>query len=150
MEFTGMALYTKEEIGRALEAYDQTVAHPKDLVSAKIKQAELDFEPTWLGKLLGVKTLVDMYKKSDARRSISYDRFVLESKFVSFTEDEVELLDKYSDKKLFCHKYENWVYGNEYWQVKNLYNGGKDCYLNPNQAAFVNRFKNKEKSQCQN
>lgn len=143
-EFTGMALYTKEEIGCALESYKKEIDWANNLLKDKICEAESKFKPTIWDKLFGNESLKD--KQPTFTR---YKDWLYGEGYITFTEDERKRIDTLNRfYNMYCLG--GWLDEDEYWQVKNLYNGGKDCYLNPNQAAFVNRFKNKEVSQCQN
>jgi hypothetical protein len=136
MEFKGMALYGVEEIGSALEEYRTSVNEVKAIIREKVAQAELDWKPTWWQKLWGVKTLEQYWKSNTMWQG--YWGFLDSEGFVTFNEDEVSKLT-YVDGRDFNMVFYYW--SSEYNQIKNLYNGGKECYLNPNQAAFVNKFK---------
>ena len=135
MEFKGMALYNVDEIRSALEEYRTYINEVKAIIRGKIVQAELDWKPTWWQKLWGVKTLKKVYIRQTFHWG--YEYFLIQYKFITFNEEEEALLEivgaiGYMDFPLWS---------SEYNQIKNLFNGGKECYLNPNQAAFVNKFK---------
>lgn len=134
-EFTGMALYTKEEIGRALEAYKKELEWGNNTLNHKIFEAESKFKPTILDKLFGNKSLKD--KKPTFTR---YKDWLYHDGYLVFTQDEHKRIDNLNKfYNMYCLGV--WLFEDEYNQVKNLYNGGKDCYLNPNQARFVNEYK---------
>ena len=54
-EFTGMALYDKDEIGRALVSYKKELEWVNSTINHKICEAESKFKPTILDKLFGSK-----------------------------------------------------------------------------------------------
>jgi len=136
MEFKGMALYNKDEIGSALEEYRTSINEVKAIIRGKVAQAELDWKPTRWQKLWGVKTLKQYWQSDTMWRG--YWNFLYKDGIISFNEYELEML-RYLEGSYFSMRLDTWL--NEYNQIKNLFNGGKECYLNPNQAAFVNRFK---------
>lgn len=136
MEFKGMALYNIDEIRSALEEYRTSISEVEAIIREKVAQAELDWKPTWWQKLWGVKTLEEYWGCSDSWRS--YYNFLYEEVLITFSIDEFNMIE-YIGGEYFCMNLDNW--SSEYNQIKNLFNGGKECYLNPNQAAFVNKFK---------
>ena len=141
MEFKGMALYSVDEIGSALEEYRSSINEVKAIIREKVAQAELDWKPTWWNKLWGVKTLEQHWKNDKMWEGLimqGYWSFLYSNDFITFNEDELSKLI-YVDGKEFSMELSYWL--SEYYQIKALFNGGKECYLNPNQAAFVNKFK---------
>lgn len=136
MEFKGMALYNIDEIGSALEEYRTSINEMEAIIREKVAQAELDWKPTRWQRLWGVKTLEEYWGCSDSWRS--YYNFLYKEVLITFSVDEFNMME-HIDGKYFCMNLGNWL--TEYNQIKNLFNGGKECYLNPNQAEFVNKFK---------
>jgi hypothetical protein len=136
MEFKGMALYNIDEIRSALEEYRTSINEVKAIIRGKVAQAELDWKPSRWQKLWGIKTL-EQYWKSDTMWR-GYWSFICTESLITFKEYEWEML-RYVDGDYFTMRLDNWL--TEYNQIKSLFKGGKECYLNPNQAAFVNKFK---------
>ena len=137
-EFTGMALYTKDEIGRALKSYAKEVHWADNLLQTKTKFAEDNFKPSWWQKLFKI-TLKDTHMDSWK----TYYEHLYDKGYYTFSEEEFKRIKYLNAYKNFYY-FGNWRFEDECEQVKNLYDGGKDCYLNPNQSAFVNEWKNKE------
>ena len=74
---------------------------------------------------------------------MTYEEELFKKGHISFTDLElkrIESLNAY--KNFYCLGI--WIFNNQYLEIKNLFNGGKDCYLNPSQAKFINSYKNKE------
>lgn len=141
MNFEGMALYTEAEIRSALDnyciGYDKACEALNSLIDA-IESVE--YKPSFLYRLFGVKDLVSRYT--------FWDEYVVQYRFIewckkkgyiSVPKDYYDIVDPFTP----WYTWFKLVKSDEYTQVKNLFNGGKDCYLNPNQAAFVNKYKEK-------
>ena len=137
-EFMGAALYTKEEIGKALKAYNKEVTWADKLLQEKTKYAESRFKPSFWDKVSGNTTL---YKKMD-NMFMTYAEELFYRDWIEFTDEEYSRLDELNAYYNMSYL-GSWEYERSYLQVKNLYNGGKDCYLNPDQASFVNKYKTK-------
>ena len=132
--FNGAALYTKAEIGRALDN--------RKLLNSKYSKIEK----------LAIKATqsVDVsYKKFGFLWTVSksdYDNLLSSCDFMfgsylwrhKWLEDE-GYITKWQSEGINNHCL--WYTG-ELRDIKNLYNGGKSCYLNPKQAEFVNYYKN--------
>lgn len=143
--FTGAALYTKEEIGKALDNYAIKIDLAEEILKRKVLEAEIGYEPSVWDRLRFIKTLKEKYEanvKSDPFRGfLSYEGWLMCRGYMTLTKQQSDLSQSL---QYFVIQYAfspEWLHMKEYNQVKNLYNGGKDCYLNPEQAEFVNRFK---------
>lgn len=147
--FNGAALYTKDEISKALDAYDKAVKVREDFIDNKVKLAEGKFIPSWWDKLHKIKTLKDKYRRwlhGGSFRWTSYHGWCNDNNLLDFSEEDGAWLEELSLYEYTYTKFNQWVYTNISEEVKDLYNGGKDCYLNPDQAHFVNKFKNYEEN----
>lgn len=137
-EFMGMAIYTKEDIGCALKNYKTNHAKAEYILKDAVTRAELNYKPTWMDRVLYRAT--DLYKKYQSADQYDNYEFWLQSKgLLKFSEVDSKFIGIFIHSYFFHLDLSNC--GNEYNQIRNLYNGGKDCYLNPRQASFVNRFK---------
>ena len=132
--FTGMALYTKEEIGLALNnrevLYDKYATIYRNTITTT-KGVDTSYK-RW-GFLWKVKRTAhdDMREACDFLfGAYSYNHEWLEDKgFIT------KVQSNNISNHLYCLK-------KEYKDIKNLFNGGVGCYLNPEQAKFVNYYKN--------
>jgi hypothetical protein len=133
-DFRGMAVYNVDEIRSALERYETAIGAVEIIIQEKVKQAELEWQPTWWQKIRGVKTLREEFQNKD--NWWSYNRYLDMYDYIKFNEEQLLLL-RYLEYS--WASYSGWE--GEYIEIKALFNGGKECYLNPSQAAFVNTFK---------
>lgn len=140
-EFLGMALYTKEEIGSAIDNYKTGLESAKTLLEDLINNAENKWHPSWWDKLWRIETLREKY--SDGRSWFNYTSWLLNYDYMEFDNETKETFSPYDFNSTFTYNLSYW--GAEYTQIRSLFNGGKDCYLNPNQAKFVNYFKDDNK-----
>lgn len=137
-DFLGMALYTKEEIGSALDNYRLRVNTARGIVRKQVALAESEYQPSWWYKLWRELTLFEKYT-SERYFMDTYHGWLHDNKYITFSkEDESSFYD--IDRKGWGNFYMS-LWETEYNQVKDLFNGGKDCYLNPTQCRFVNKFK---------
>ena len=131
--FNGAALYTKAEIGKALD-------NRKALNTKYIRIEQVAMENTMLVdksyKRLGFLWTV---RKSDYENMMSDCDFMFGSYLY---------LHKWLLAKGYINQAESdgihnhsHCFSSKVKAIKNLYNGGKDCYLNPEQAQFVNYYK---------
>lgn len=137
--FTRAALYTKEEIKSALDYYKTEVSWAEGLIKVKVTEAEAKFTPSLWDKIAGHKTLSDRLNNM----FMTYEEELFRKGYISFTDLELKRIES-------LNAYENfyclgvWIFDKQYSEIKSLFNGGKDCYLNPLQAEFINRYKHKE------
>ena len=113
--FNGMALYSKEEIGKALDNKRDLTLYCKKVTNAALDKAK-DTETS--------------YKRLGFLWSIFRTEF----------DDIKEDVDPFYGRDI-CNLHLN-TYKSTVKEITNLYNGGKDCYLNPEQAKFINSYKN--------
>lgn len=90
-------------------------------------------------KLIGNKTL----EKKTSNMFMTYEEQLYRFGWMELTKEEKTRLDDLNAYNKFNYL-GVWLYKKEHLEIKNLFNDGKDCYLNPSQAAFVNKYKNKE------
>jgi len=131
--FTGMALYTKEEIGKALKNID-SLSNKYEKIEAlavqKTKETDASFK-RW-GFLWTIKRTAydDLVSAASIYGYYYYKRqWLLDNGYIDVNQG--------LGIRNHCDSWSSTPS-----QVKNLYNGGKDCYLNPDQARFVNEYKN--------
>ena len=136
-EFLGMALYKEEEIRSALDNFREVYNKVNKMFKDKISVAENNYTPTRWGRFWYGATLKDYYRGNNNWQT--YYSWLEEGGFITFTEEELVLVFKVNTScRFYMDKFET-----EYRQVKDLFNGGKDVYLNPQQARMVNKFKEK-------
>jgi hypothetical protein len=136
-EFLGMALYTKDEIGSAISNYLVRSGNADEVLKSCVRDAEKNWTPSWWDKLWGVTTLYDKYKGCATWGD--YAKWLSSEGYMVFTEEQKEIIKVFTYESMFT--FNTSLLESTYKQVKNLTNGGKDCYLNPSQAQFVNYFK---------
>tara|TARA_R110002153_G_scaffold58217_2_gene159656 strand:+ start:665 stop:1099 length:435 start_codon:yes stop_codon:yes gene_type:complete len=132
--FNGMALYSKEEIGKALDNKRDLTLYCKKVTNAALDKAK-DTETSY--KRLGFLWSIFRTEFDDIKEDV--DPF-----YGIYWYLEDCLFDRgYLDKKQrdICNLHLN-TYKSTVKEITNLYNGGKDCYLNPEQAKFINSYKN--------
>lgn len=137
--FTGAALYTEDEIRKALHSYEKEVEWADNLLKSKVTYAESRFKPSLWDKIVGNTTL----EKKTANMFMTKEEQLYRFGWMELTKEEYKRLDDLNRYDKFNYL-GVWLYQQEYLEIKNLFNGGKDCYLNPSQAAFVNKYKNLE------
>ena len=126
-EFTGMALYSQSDIKVALTNYLAYSTGVVKEVHAAVDSAESNYRPSLWNKLLGKTELKDMRSRFSF---MSYEAELAHTGYISF--------DLY-------FKYEVLIaFGKSYNSIHDLYGSGRDCYLTPSQAKFVNKFKDME------
>lgn len=131
-DFTGMALYNKDEIKSALSNYSDGLGDAQLLLANLILDAETNFTPTWWDSLWKINTLKAKYKQNSPS-NWSYSSWLHVRGYVNLTAHE-ELEDYLG----WSCRLDRWK--DEFDQITNLTSGGKDCYLNPIQSEFVNKF----------
>ena len=144
--FNGAALYTKEEIGKALTTYENEIKQREEFIAKKVKEAEEKFTPNWKDKLFKVKTLHDKYWRwyTGGFRWYTYQQWLNIRGYLLITDEEGKWLQKLSHYKYDSVYFDVFYHTETNCDVKALYNGGKDCYLSPKQAYFISKFKNYE------
>ena len=137
MEFKGATTFTKHSIDMALDKYRKEVEWAKQLLKDKVALAESQFKPTWFDKLRGKNTLQDKYNNM----FMTYEGNLYVYNLIDFEEDELSRL------RNLCYYGLNylgiWEYKEEYEQVYNLSLGG-ESYFNPDQAGFIDKYRNLE------
>lgn len=136
-EFTGMALYSQSDIKAALTNYRIGLDRAKVLLAKFIKEAEDNWQPNWWDKVRGVVTL--KHKYMDCADYEGYFEFILEENFLQVGEEDYKVLEPHLFMGMFNSDLSRG--STEYNQITNLYGSGRDCYLTPSQAKFVNKFK---------
>lgn len=139
-EFTGMALYSQSDIKVALTNYKIGLDRAKVLLAKLIKEAEYNWQPSWLDKLWQVKTLHDKFV--DSSSYTNYLRYLEIRGYIEFNDEAWEIIGTYYERSLLYTGLSEWAA--ESHQITNLYGSGRDCYLTPTQAKFVNKFKDME------
>ena len=137
-DFNGMALYEIDEIRSALENYRTTYNKVNQKFKDKASVAEEKYTPTRWGKFWHGNTLKD-YHSNDNNWENWYC-WLYDRGFITLTEKELDLVRVVnSSYRFYMDRFET-----EYSQVKDLFNGGKACYLSPMQSRMVNEFKEKK------
>lgn len=144
--FLGAALYNEAEIRKALVNYEASHNKALSLQNVLIQKAIDEYKPNWFYKLFSKGSLWDRYRFWRDEDCIS------EKSFHGWVMSDVISLYKGTlseEHYLILSEHTHWYSGvvvtrESYRQIKNLFNGGKDVYLNPPQAAFVNYWKNLE------
>tara|TARA_R110000851_G_scaffold138674_1_gene275452 strand:- start:48 stop:470 length:423 start_codon:yes stop_codon:yes gene_type:complete len=135
-DFKGMSLYTKEEISKALNNRESLSNKYKKIGASAVKKTkETDTSFKRWGFLWTVKRTAYDDLISDCH--MVYGHYYYIGNWL-FAEGYIDVNQKQGIRD-HC---DSWLTSPS--QVKNLYNGGKDCYLNPDQARFVNEYKNIE------
>lgn len=142
-EFVGMALYSQSDIKTALTNYKVGLDRAKVLLAKLIKEAEDNWQPSWwdnLWSLWQVKTLHDKFKSSNTY--MNYLSYIETRRYLEFSEEDWDSLQNYYATGWLTSGLFKW--DGECHQITNLYGSGRDCYLTPAQAKFVNKFKDME------
>ncbi|QXN60223.1 hypothetical protein KUA24_156 [Vibrio phage HNL01] len=140
LNFLGATLYNKEAIGVALKSYRAEVTRVEDLLDAEYERANFEYQKTltWFDKVLGHRNL---NQKFVGGWFISVYQELFEEGYMKLSEDDITKVSNLSAYS-FPNSLGVWEFEAEYFQVKALFGGDRDCYLNPRQAAFVNKWKN--------
>jgi len=133
-DFNGMALYKEEEIRTSLNNNKKLHNHFNKLLKDAIKLTKsVDTSYRRLGFLWTVKRTA--YEDMEVDCSFLYGKYLYMSDWLVDNKYLTEKDREGIKQHVRCFE-------GEYYQIKHLFNGGKDVYLNPNQAKFVNIYKN--------
>lgn len=133
MEFKGATTFPAFTVNRALENYRKEVGWAEQLLKEKVELAESEFKPSLWDKLRGKETLKDKYNNM----FITYEGDLYMNNLISFNSYELERIRGLCSNIFYVGI---WEYEEEYEQILNL-SEGSSPYLNPEQAAFVNKYK---------
>lgn len=132
-KFNGMALYTEEEVGKAIENHITIYNKYYQIQRNAIKATkETDTSYRMFGFLWKVERTAYMDMESDC--SSLYGTYIY---MFDWLKDK-DFITSEERKGINNHVY---CWNKEYYSIKDLYNDGRDCYLNPEQAKFVNYYK---------
>lgn len=140
-EFIGMALYSQSDIKAALTNYKIGLDRAKVLLAKLIKEAEDNWQPSWWDKLRGVRKFNDKKYDKDYFNYIGYmnHKGLLDLDKPEWGNILPYLRMNFTGWRIWTNQLEP-----EFHQITNLYGSGRDCYLTPAQAKFVNKFKDME------
>lgn len=131
MEFNGAALYTAEEIKNALYNYNQVMCEYSNILD----QAEEKYIEDNKGKRYWrffifprPMTKYEILYEGLSEWETTWYKLIR----LGYIGQEVDRDFMFFGKPRYLDLYNS---------IKNLTNGGKDCYLNPDQAWFVNKYK---------
>ena len=133
--FMGAALYTKEEVGKALNNRQILNSKYSKIQNEAVQKTKtVDTSYRRLGFLWKIER--SAYDDLVEECSFMFGSYIWRFQWLLANNYITEMQEE--GIKLHLHWYEKQVK-----DITNLYNGGKDLYLNPEQAEFVNLYKNR-------
>ena len=136
--FEGASLFSKEEIKIALDNYSKEVLYWNDRLKSEVTRIKDNnlyklniFQKISAGSFEGLLTNWEGTYKTY--------QYLEEQGYITFTKEEKKRILKIS---VYKYPYYLGVWGEEteFNNIVSLYSDGKDCYLNPTQASFVNKW----------
>ena len=136
--FEGASLFSKEEIKISLENYSKEVLY----WDARLKSEVTRIKDNNLYKLsLLQKISAGNFEGVLTNWKGTYKTYqkLVEQGYITFTDEEISRILNISVYK-YPYNLGIWVDATLYYSISELYANGKDCYLNPNQAGFINKW----------
>lgn len=142
LKFEGAALYQKREIQKSIDNFEFQRKEYKEYYKNVLLDVEANYKPNRMMSFIYGVSLKGRYKESSFK--FGYGRFLLENKFLNHIKKSILLdIEKVGVEEfngLLSVKNDFYIYK----EIKGLFGDGRQCYLNPKQAEFVNTWKNKK------